>query len=103
MNRLRQWLADLWNGRVSMSRVFWEYAICFGTVLNLLTTIASFALVAGDYPGWLAVVVFLVPAPYNLLMIVAVWKSAMRYEGPQYWATLARAFIIVWAVAATLI
>ena len=103
MNRVRQWLADLWNGRVSMSRVFWEYAICYGTVLNLLTTIASFALVAGDYPGWLAVAVFFLAAPYNLLMIVAVWRSAMRYEGPQIWATLARAFVIVWAVAATLI
>jgi hypothetical protein len=103
MSRLRQRLADLWRGRVPMSRVFWEYAVCFGTVLNLLTTIASFALLAGDYPGWLTIVVFLLPAPYNLLMIVAVWKSAMRYEGPQYWATLARAFIIVWAVAATLI
>lgn len=103
MNRLRQWLADLWNGRVPMSRVFWEYAICFGTVLNLLATIASFALVAGDYPGWLAVTVFFLAAPYNLLMIVAVWRSAMRYQGPQIWATLARALIIVWAVAATMI
>lgn len=103
MNRLRQWLADLWNGRVPMSRVFWEYAICFGTVLNLLTTIASFALVAGDHPGWLALAVFFLPAPYNLLMIVAVWRSALHYRGRQIWATLARALIIVWAVAATMI
>ena len=86
-----------------MSRVFWEYAICFGTVLNLVTTIVSFGLVAGDYPGWLAATVFLLPAPYNLLMIVAVWRSAAHYEGRQIWATLARAFIVVWAVAATLI
>ncbi|HEX5778001.1 MAG TPA: hypothetical protein VFY21_04110 [Xanthobacteraceae bacterium] len=103
MNRQRRLLADLWNGRISLSRVFWEYAVCFGTVLNLLTTIASFALVAGDYPGWIAAVVFFLPAPYNLLMIIAVWQSAARYEGRQIWATLARAFIIVWAVAATLI
>ena len=103
MNRLRQWLADLWNGRISMSRVFWEYAICFGTVLNLLTTIASFALVAGNYPGWLAVAVFFLATPYNLLMIIAVWRSAVRYEGRQLWATLARALIIVWAAAVTLV
>ncbi len=86
-----------------MSRVFWLYAVCYGTLLNLLTTIASFALVAGGYPGWLAVAVFFLPAPYNLLMIISVWKSALRYQGWQYWPTLARALIIVWAIAATMI
>jgi hypothetical protein len=103
MTWLGAWLADLWHGRIPMSRVFWLYAICYGTLLNLLTTIASFAIVAGDYPGWLAVAVFFIPTPYNLLMIISVWKSARRYEGASYWSTLARALIVVWAIAATFI
>jgi hypothetical protein len=103
MNRLRRRLADLWHGHIPMSRVFWLYAVCYGTLLNLLTTIASYALVAGKYPGWLAVAVFFLPAPYNLLMVASVWKSAPRYQGSHYWPTLARALIIVWAMAATMI
>jgi hypothetical protein len=103
MTRGAAWLADLWHGRIPMSRVFWLYAVCYGTLFNLLTTIASFALVAGNYRGWFAVAVFFLPAPYNLLMIISVWKSAPRYQGSPYWSTLARAFIIVWAIAATVI
>jgi len=103
MNRLRRLLTDLWHGRIPMSRVFWLYAVCYGTLLNLLTTIASFALVAGNYPGWLAVAVFFLAAPYNLLMIISVWKSTPHYKGALYWPTLARALIIVWAIAATMI
>jgi hypothetical protein len=103
MKWLAQWLADLWRGRIPMSRVFWLYAVCYGTLLNLLTTIASFALVAGNYPGWLAAAVFFLPAPYNLLMIASVWNSAPRYQGSHFWAKLARALIIVWAIAATMI
>lgn len=94
--------ADLWHGRVPLARAFWEYAIAYGTVLNLLATIAAFALIAGGDAGIVTLVVFFLPAPYNLLMIVAVWRSATRYEGPQHWSVLARALILVWAAVVTL-
>ncbi len=86
-----------------MGRVFWEYAVVYGSTLNLLTTIASFALLAEDFSGGLSLAVFLLPAPYNLLMVIAVWRSAARYEGPAYWAVLARSFILVWATIVTLV
>ena len=102
MNRLRQLLADLWNGRVPLARAFWEYAVVYGSLLSLLSTVAFLALIAGGYPAALALFFYFLPAPYNLLMIVAVWRSAARYRGPAHWATLARALIIVWAAVATL-
>lgn len=101
MNRLARHVAELWQGHVPLARVFWEYAIAYGSVLNLLTTIAAFALIAGDYPAWASLAVFFLPAPYNLLMVVSVWRSAARYAGPAYWSTLARALILVWAAIAT--
>ena len=101
--RISQTAADLWNGRIAMSRVFWEYAIAYGTVLHLVATLAAFAAFAKDWPALIGFMIFFLPAPYTLLMIVAVWRSAARYSGWAIWATLARALIIVWAVAATLI
>jgi hypothetical protein len=94
-------IGDLWNGRVPLARAFWEYAIIYGTTANLVVTLAS--LVAFTQ-GWhaLGITIFVLPIPYNMLMIVAVWRSAARYRGPPIWNTLARALIIVWAVIASL-
>jgi hypothetical protein len=35
-------------------------------------------------------------------MVVAVWRSAARYQGEALWAQLARGAVIAWAVLATL-
>jgi hypothetical protein len=101
MNRLRHLIAELSSGRVPLGRAFWEYAIAYGSLLNLLTTAGSLALFAGGYPAWLGLAVHFLPVPYNLLMIAAVWRSAAVYRGPQLWSVLARALIIVWAAIAT--
>lgn len=103
MSWMRQFVSDLWNGRIPLGRVFWEYSIAYGTILNLITTLAAFAAFASDWPDAIGIAIFFLPAPYNLLMIISVWKSAARYPGPAIWATLARAFVIVWAAAATFI
>jgi len=103
LRRVAQTAADLWNGRVPLGRVFWEYAIAYGTVINLLTTLAAFISFANDWPEAVSIAIFFSPAPYNLLMIVAVWRSAARYPGRAIWATLARALIILWAALVTMI
>jgi hypothetical protein len=103
MSRLHQLLPDLWNGRVELGRVFWEYAIAYGTIFNLIATLASLAAFAGDWPDAIALAIFFLPAPYNLLMIISVWRSAARYAGPAIWATFARALIVVWAAVVTFI
>ena len=103
MRLLAQFAADLWHGNFPLRRAFWEFAVGYGTVLNLVTTIAAFAAFASDLPDWAGLALFFLPAPYNLLMIVTVWRSASRYAGPAIWATLARALIVAWAAAATFI
>jgi len=103
MSRFQQLLSDLWNGRVELGRVFWEYAIVYGTIFNLITTLAALAAFAGDWSDAIALAIFFLPAPYNLLMIISVWRSAARYSGPAIWATLARILIVAWAALATFI
>lgn len=92
----------LWRGEVPLARAFWEFAILYGLLLNLLATIASFGLFTTDTPTVYGIVVFLLPAPYNLLVLVAVWRSAGRYQGPRLWADLARPVVVLWIVLVTL-
>jgi hypothetical protein len=44
----------------------------------------------------LALAVFLLPAPYIVIAVVGVWRSAAVYAGPRHWATLARAASVLW-------
>jgi hypothetical protein len=92
----------LWRGEVAMARAFWEYALAYGSLANLITTMLALAVLMSGLPV-LAVAIFLLPLPYNVLMIVAVWRSAGRYHGAPMWATLARGAVVVWAVLATLV
>lgn len=68
-------------------------------VVNVTTSIAFLALVAADRP-WLALFAGYAPSvPYNLVVLVGVWRSAARDEGPVLWADLARvASLVLFAV-----
>jgi hypothetical protein len=94
-------VARLWRGEVSLPRAFWEYAIVYGTLANTITTIGMFAAVAMDAPVWLAVAIHLLAAPYNVFVVVAVWRSARRYRGRHEWSLLARVGVVAWALIAT--
>jgi hypothetical protein len=91
----------LWAGEIPLARTFWEYTIVYGFLANLLTTIGFFAAVAADAASTLALMVFLLPVPYNALILVAVWRSAGRYPGPRHWIDLARTFTALWVVVLT--
>jgi hypothetical protein len=100
---MKEHVLRLWRGDVGMARVFWEYAIAFGTLANLITTGLAFAAYLMSGSALLATLIFLLPLPYNVLIVVSVWRSASRYAGRPMWATLARVGVIAWAVIATLI
>jgi hypothetical protein len=97
MSRIRA----LWNGELPLRDAFWNWTIIYGSFLNLLATAAALATITLGWPGWLAVVIFFLPAPYNVLMIVAVWRSAARYPGDAMWAHAARIAVVIWAAIAT--
>ncbi len=95
-------LAELWNGRVPLGQAFWGYAILFGSLLNLITTGAALAAFVLGLNPLLAIAIHFLSLPYNLLMVLAVWRSADRYRGDAIWARLARIAVIAWAALATL-
>jgi hypothetical protein len=99
---MKNQMIRLWRGEVGLARAFWEYAIAFGTLANLTTTGLALATFMTTGSVLLAATIFFLPIPYNVLIVVAVWRSAGRYTGPPLWATLARAAVIVWATIATI-
>lgn len=96
-------LRSLWSGRMPLRRAFWDFAIVYGLLVNLFATIGVFALIASGAPEWLAMTIFFLPLPYNLFVLVAVWRSAANYDGPAHWASAARVAVTLWTIAATLI
>ena len=94
-------LYDLWNGRVPLSRVFWDYAVIHGSFANLVATGAALTAFLWGWPI-LGLAIHFLPVPYNVLMVFAVWRSAAHYGGDAIWARLARGAILVWAAIATL-
>jgi hypothetical protein len=95
-------LIQLWRGDVGLRRAFWDYAIIYGSLANLIATVAAFAVLAGNLPGIVALAIFLLPVPYNVVAVVGVWRSADRYRGPPVWANLARIAVVAWAIIASL-
>jgi hypothetical protein len=93
--------ARLWRGDVALAHAFWRCGVAYGSLLNLMTTIVAFALLAAGAAIPLVVLAHLLPLPYNVLVVVGVWRSAARYRGDVLWANLARVAVIAWAVLAT--
>lgn len=96
-------IRNLWTGDVSLARTFWEFAVIYGLVLNLAATAAALGMASAGQPGWLALAVHLLPLPYTVLVLVAVWRSAARYAGRKLWAELAPPMAALWGLLLILI
>jgi hypothetical protein len=99
-------LADLWAGRLPLSAAFWNYAIFWGFLINLTATLSSLALLVaagGNSPDTLTALtaagLHFAPVPYNLLVLVGVWRSAGRPEVKPGSALIARLAVLGWTAA----
>jgi hypothetical protein len=95
-------LAALWRGDIPLGQAFWEYAIAYGTIANIVATAAAIATVAAGLPVALTIFLFLMPLPYILTAVVGVVRSADKYQGPPQWATRAKIAVILWGVVMVL-
>jgi hypothetical protein len=87
---------NLWEGRVPLKETFWRYAVVYGLLVNLVTSLLFLALLVKDAVPVLLAAAFVLPIPFNLFLIVAVWRSADRYRGPGKWADRARVGAAIW-------
>jgi hypothetical protein len=100
---MKNLIVRLWRGEAGLGRSFWEFAVLYGSLMHLIATGAAFAVIVAGGPAWIAVLIFFLPSPYTILVVVAVWRAAGRYRGPESWSTAARIAVIVWALLATVL
>ena len=88
-------LITLWRGELPLERAFWTWAVTIGLLINITTTLLFLALITLDRP-WAAIVLgYVCSIPYNVAVVVGVWRSASRHEGSGSHADLARAATLV--------
>lgn len=90
-----------WRGDIPLRRALWWDMWCVGTTVNLATGLAALLLIARDVPDALAAAVYFSPLPYNLLLVISVWRSAAA--GPVQAALPAQLLAAGWLVLATLL
>lgn len=95
-------LAALWRGDIPLGQAFWEYAIAYGTIANIVATATAIATVAAGLPVVLTIFLLLLPLPYILIAVVGVVRSADKYQGPSKWAKRAKIAVILWGVVMVL-
>lgn len=85
----------LWSGEIPLPVAFWRYAVAWGLIINITTSIGTIVTVLADAPAWILVPVHLLPTPFNLLVVIGVWRSAGHYDGDRNYANLARIVTLV--------
>lgn len=80
----------LWRGELPLAEAFWTWAVFWALCINITAKVFFLMLITFDQLWFALFVGFGVPVPYNLLVLVGVWRSAGRYDGPHYHADLAR-------------
>lgn len=85
----------------SAGHALWTYAIICGSLLNIVTTLASFAAFAAGWPLIIVIIVFSRPYPTICSLTQANGVVPNAIPGPAIWAVPARAGVVAWAIAAT--
>lgn len=96
-------IVEFWRGGLPLGRAFWVWGVLGGGVVSLGATLLALLLLAAGAPGWLAALVFAAHIPWNLVLLVGVWRSAGRPEVSHTTANVARLAITVWVVALSLL
>lgn len=99
IRRIGRFWADLWTGRIPLADAFWTYALFWGFIINVVATLASLGLIAAEAPNWVALAANFAPVPWNMLVLVGVWRSAAQPGIPRSLAVAARAITCIWMIA----
>jgi hypothetical protein len=93
-------IGAFWRGELRLAQAFWTWGIMGGALVNLSTTLVAVTLLLADLPAWLAALAFAIPIPWNVALVVGVWRSAARDPAASRgFAELARIAIVAWAAA----
>jgi hypothetical protein len=73
--------ASRWHGEAPIDRLFWIDLMLVGTLINLAAAFAAMLLFGFKLPAWIAVAAYLAPLPYNVFLVLAVWRTTESFSG----------------------
>jgi hypothetical protein len=91
-------LRRFWQGDVPLGEAFWLWGILGGGVLALFATLFGLMLLTFGAPPWLVVVLIVGHIPFNVFLLVGVWRSAGGSAVGETVRLVARICMSVWAV-----
>lgn len=75
---MKTFITQRWHGHIAWRTLFWRDLLLIGTGLNGLMTGVALALLSQDIPLPWVLFVHLLPLPYNLLIVTAIWRAPRR-------------------------
>jgi hypothetical protein len=83
----KDFFVNLYSGNYSLSQTYWLFGVVGGVVLGILSNFIPLT-------TWLAIYV-LVVAIYQIAVLLGIWRSAKKYNGPKVWVVLAKLYAIL--------
>ena len=88
---------QLWRGEVSLVRTYWIFGVLVGALFTIASVVIEFNYIQlsksfGQFPMY---VLLAAQYTYFPFICVAIWRSANKYTGPNYWAILAKVAIVL--------
>jgi hypothetical protein len=68
-------LGRRWRGEVPLRTVFWRDMWVVGTATNVLATLIALAAASQGASSWVAASIHFAPLPYNVFLVIAVWRA----------------------------
>jgi|TARA_B100000315_G_scaffold259071_1_gene313474 hypothetical protein len=88
-------LYRLWHGELALQNAFWNWAVFGGFTINVASSGLFLFLIMADRPISALIVGYTFSVPYNVIVLVGVWRSADQFTGERRWADLARIVTVV--------
>lgn len=100
---LRERLGQLWHGEISLAKTYWLYYVLPllppGTAMRMIDEQLRYQtnLEPGTLQFYLSVypVLAVLVGGWAAFMLVPIWRSATRYDGPAMWRWLAKFVVIL--------
>lgn len=89
-------LGRRWRGEAPLSRLYWRDMLIVGSFINLFTGFMALMIAAQGGDLWLAVMVHFATLPYNLFLVLTLWRTPGR-------STMMAGTSLVWLSAVTLL
>ena len=64
-----------WHGETNLQVLLWRDMLVFGTLINLLAGFAALILLTQNVAPIWALSVHLAPVPYNIFLLLSMWRS----------------------------